>query len=131
MTRQATPAPQITNGLIQIGTIYFADGSTVVQRVDTSILRQIADAQRQSGGMLEIVGHASGRAKTFDQVRRSAINYKVSLSRAKSVGAALVGLGVPVSRLRMDGAGDSKQVYSEFTATGEAANRRVEIFLRR
>lgn len=128
---QPVPAPQTTSGLVQIATIYFADGSTVVQRVDTSILRQIAEAQKQSGGMLEIVGHASGRAKTFDAARRSAINYKVSLRRAKSVGAALVGLGVSPSRLQMDGAGDSKQVYSEFTAAGEAANRRVEIFLRR
>ncbi|MBT5663950.1 MAG: OmpA family protein [Rhodospirillaceae bacterium] len=125
------PAPQASSDLVQIATIYFADGSTVVQRVDTSILRQIADAQKQSGGMLAIVGHASGRAKTFDAARRSAINYEVSLRRAKSVGAALVGLGVPPSRLQMDGAGDSKQVYSEFTAAGEAANRRVEIFLRR
>ena len=128
---QPVSTPQPVNGLIQIASIYFADGSTVVQRADKSILGQIADAQKQSGGILEIVGHASGRANTFDAARRSAINYEVSLRRAKSVGAALVGLGVPPSRLRMDGVGDSKLVYSEFTRAGEAANRRVEVFLRR
>jgi outer membrane protein OmpA-like peptidoglycan-associated protein len=125
-----SPTPQVAKGLFKIGTIYFADGSTVVQRGDAPILQQIAGAQRQSGGSLEIIGHASGRVKTFDPVRRSRINHEVSLRRAKSVGAALVGLGVPVSQIRMDGAGDSKQLYAEYTAAGEAANRRVEIFLR-
>jgi len=128
---QPHPAPQVAKGLFKIGTIYFKDGSAVVQRSDVPILQQLAGAQRQSGGILEIVGHASGLVKTFDPVRRSSINYEVSLRRAKSVGTALVGLGVPVSQLRMDGVGDSKQLYSEYTPAGEAANRRVEIFLRR
>lgn len=130
-TPQPHPVPQAAKGLFKIGTIYFTDGSTVVQRSDAPILQQLAGAQRQSGGMLEIIGHASGRVKTFDPVRRSSINYEVSLRRAKSVGAALVGLGVPVSQLRMDGVGDSKQLYLEYTLAGEAANRRAEIFLRR
>jgi outer membrane protein OmpA-like peptidoglycan-associated protein len=113
----------------KIGSIYFSDGSTTVQQTDHSVLRQIANAQRLTGGLLEVVGHASGRVNTFDPNRRNAINFEVSIRRAKSVAAALVGLGVPASQLRVDGAGDSRQIYSEFTPAGEAANRRVEVFL--
>jgi outer membrane protein OmpA-like peptidoglycan-associated protein len=113
----------------KIGSIYFSDGSTSVQQTDQSVLRQIANAQHLTGGLLEVIGHASGRVNTFDPDRRNAINFEVSLRRAKSVAAALVGLGVPASQLRVDGAGDRRQIYSEFTPAGEAANRRVEVFL--
>ncbi|MBL4719718.1 MAG: OmpA family protein [Alphaproteobacteria bacterium] len=127
-----SPAPKASTANVapaQIASIYFGDGSTTVKRQDISILRQIANAQRLTGGLLELVGHASGRANTFDPVRRNSINYGVSVRRAKSVAAALVGLGVPTSQLRVEGVGDSRQIYSEFTAAGEAANRRVEVFL--
>ena len=138
VSRSAVPSPQkptprtrlATNSApAKIGSIYFSDGSTSVQRTDQSVLRQIANAQRLTGGLLEVVGHASGRVNTFDPDRRNAINFEVSLRRAKSVAAALVGLGVPASQLRVDGAGDRRQIYSEFTPAGEAANRRVEVFL--
>ena len=93
---QPVSTPQPVNGLIQIASIYFADGSTVVQRADKSILGQIADAQKQSGGILEIVGHASGRANTFDAARRSAINYEVR-EIGWSGSGRLGGASVPVA----------------------------------
>jgi len=114
---------------IKIGTIYFADNSKALQREDLNILRQVAEVQRSTGSLIRIVGHASGRARTFDATRRARINYEVSLDRAKSIAAALARMGVPPDRIQAEGAGDTAPIYAEYTASGEAANRRAELYM--
>ena len=94
-----------------------------------TILQQIAALHRNTGATIRIVGHASGRVRTFDPARRAQINYEVSLDRAKSVAAALVGMGVPEKSIQVEGAGDTAPIYAEYTAAGEAANRRAELFM--
>ena len=125
------PAPSLafTPGqTVQVATIYFTDGSTKLQRNDEAILREIAAAQRQTGNAVLIVGHASGRVRTFDPSRRHLINYQVSLDRAHAVAATLLNLGVPVGKIRVDGKGDTAPLYAEYSPTGEAANRRAELY---
>ncbi len=112
----------------KVATIYFLDGSTKLQRDDQVILSEIAAAQRQSGNSIRVVGHASGRVRTFDASRRHLINYQVSLDRAHAVAAALLGMGVPVGKLQVEGKGDTAPIYAEYSASGEAANRRTELY---
>jgi outer membrane protein OmpA-like peptidoglycan-associated protein len=114
---------------IKIGTIYFVDNSKALRRDDLTILRQVAEVQRRTGKIIRIVGHASGRVRTFDPARRARINFEVSLNRAKSIAAALAGMGVPADRIQAEGAGDTLPIYAEYTAAGEAANRRAELFM--
>lgn len=114
---------------VKIGTIYFADNSKALQREDLNILRQVAEVQRSTGRLIRIIGHASGRVRTFDAARRARINYEVSLDRAKSIAAALVRMGVPPDRIQAEGAGDTAPIYAEYTASGEAANRRAELYM--
>jgi type VI secretion system protein ImpK len=122
-------APLLQPGQVyKVATIYFPDGSTKLQRDDQSILGEIAAAQRQSGSAIKVVGHSSGRVRTFDAARRHLINYQVSLDRAHAVAAALLGMGVPVGKLQVEGKGDTAPIYAEYSATGEAANRRTEVY---
>lgn len=114
---------------VKAGTIYFADGSTKLLGADKRILSEIALAQRQTGSVIKVVGHASGRARTFDAARRHLVNYQVSLDRANAVAEALLQMGVPVGKLQVEGKGDTAPVYAEYTASGEAANRRAELYL--
>ena len=114
---------------VKVGTIYFADGSTKLLGADKRILSEIALAQRQTGSVIRVVGHASGRARTFDAARRHLVNYQISLDRANSVAAALLQMGVPVRKLQVEGKGDTAPVYAEYNASGEAANRRTELYL--
>ena len=113
---------------MKVATIYFQDGSTKLQGIDQAILREVASAQRQTGSAVRVVGHASGRVNTFDASRRHMINYQVSLDRAHAVAAALLSLGVPVGKLRVEGKGDTAPIYAEYSTAGEAANRRAELY---
>ena len=126
-TRQSAPSP--AGQPVKIGTIYFGDNSQKLHRDDLAILRQIAAVQHNTGAIIRIVGHASGRVRTFDRARRAQINFEVSLDRAKSVAAALVGMGVPAKSIQVEGAGATAPIYAEYTAAGEAANRRAELFM--
>ena len=101
----------------------------MLQSNDLTILRQVAAAQRSTGRIIRIVGHASGRVRTFDPALRARINYKVSLDRANSIASALVRMGVPTDRIQVEGAGDTAPIYAEYTATGEAANRRAVLYM--
>ena len=128
MTRQAPAAALAAGQTVQVATIYFTDGSTKLQRNDEAILREVAAAQRQTGSAVRVVGHASGRVRTFDASRRYMINYQVSLDRAHAVAAALLNLGVPVGKIQVEGKGDTAPLYAEYSPTGEAANRRTELY---
>ena len=128
-TRQPAPSLGPAGQTIKIGTIYFGDNSNKLQRDDLTILQQIAAVQRNTGATIRIIGHASGRVRTFDPALRARINYKVSLDRANSIASALVRMGVPTDRIQVEGAGDTAPIYAEYTAAGEAANRRAELFM--
>lgn len=56
-------------------------------------------------------------------------NRRLSLRRAIAVGDYLAGLGIDPERLVVRGYGDSEPLADNATATGRAANRRVELSL--
>nr|WP_137892497.1 TolC family outer membrane protein [Ramlibacter sp. 2FC] len=62
-----------------------------------------------------------------DSVGTDAYNQRLSLARAESVKAYLVGKGVDAKRIRTEGRGESQPVASNATAEGRAKNRRVDI----
>ena len=73
------PVPAFATGqTVKVATIYFQDGSTKLQGNDKEILNEVAKAQRQTGSAVRVIGHASGRVRTFDPSRRHMINYQVS-----------------------------------------------------
>ena len=64
-----------------------------------------------------------------DSVGSAASNLTLSRDRARSVGHALVEMGVDLDRLQLDGHGESTPVASNGDAAGRQLNRRVEVTL--
>ena len=127
----AQPAQPAASGAGQlVGLIYFGHGSAGLDDTDRDVLRQIVALQQQTGGRpLRVVGHASARTSVADPVKHRMANFDVSVNRAQRVANALVQLGASRDRVAVVGKADSEPVYHEFMPTGEAGNRRVEIFI--
>ena len=64
-----------------------------------------------------------------DNVGTEAVNKRISLQRAESVGNYLNGKGIAKSRLTMEGMGFDQPVADNDTEAGRAQNRRVEIYI--
>ncbi len=127
LEKLADATPARASELVAI--IYFAYGSTVLNRNDREVLHGVAELQKLHGGTVRVVGHASARTGTSDSVRHRLANFETSLQRANAVAAQLVRLGVTREKVAAEAKADSQPVYHEFTPTGEAGNRRTEIFL--
>ncbi len=111
------------------GIIYFAHGSSSLDANDRNILRDIVALSRERNASIRVVGHASARTRNIDPVEHQIANLEISQKRADSVAAALVQLGASRDRVRVEAQSDAQPVYHEFMPTGEAGNRRAEIFL--
>lgn len=111
------------------GVIYFANGSAALRGDDREVLRGIVALHRERGGRIRVIGHASGQAESGDALEHRLANFEMSLRRANAVTATLVALGVSRARLRTEARGDAQPIYDESTPTGEAGNRRAEIYL--
>lgn len=122
-TPAALPSGQL------IGLIFFGHGSTSLDAEDRQVLQQIIAIQRQMGRGIRVVGHASARTGMVDPAKHQVANFNVSLQRANNVAAELVRLGAGQGQVQVVAMADSVPVYHEFSATGEAGNRRVEIYL--
>jgi outer membrane protein OmpA-like peptidoglycan-associated protein len=124
----AEPAGRAGRGEL-VGVIYFLDGSTRVDARDRRVLGDIVLLQQQRGGVIRVVGHASRRPKSPDPAAHRLANFALSLDRARNVALALGELGAGAGDLQVVAASDSEPIYDESQPTGEAGNRRVEIFL--
>jgi outer membrane protein OmpA-like peptidoglycan-associated protein len=113
----------------QVGLIYFREGSSNLSSDDREVLKQIAEIQRANGGVVHVVGHASMRTTSTDYARHQEANLRVSESRAKVVAQQLMRYGVPEGAIQWAAAGDSQPLYSEVMPSGEAANRRAEVYI--
>jgi flagellar motor protein MotB len=113
-----------------VALIFFADGSAALTERDRSVLRDVLLVQKQQGGHLRVVGHASGSADSSDEARQK-LDYNISLARAKAVSGAFVKLGAPADAIAVSAVGAKEPMFAESAPTGEAGNRRVEIFLDR
>jgi len=123
-----TPPP--ANGAGErVAVIYFGHGSTGLNGQDRQVLRQVARIQQQRGGRLRVVGHASHRTATMSPVQHRIVNLDVSMARAEQVADALASFGVPRENIQVEARADSEPVYFEYMPTGEAGNRRAEVYL--
>jgi len=112
-----------------VGMIYFRDGSAKLSSDDRKVLKQIAEMQRTYGGVIRVVGHASMRTGSMDLASHQQANQRISEARANAVARHLTRLGVPSAAIQVSAVSDSQPVYSEAMPTGEAANRRAEVYL--
>ncbi len=129
-TASAVPGNAYAGASDLAGVIYFNHGSSGLDGNDRNILRDIANAQKARGGTVIVVGHASARTQNLDPNTHYEANLAMSQRRAAAVADALRSLGVSSSNLFVEARGAGEPVFQEVMPTGEAGNRRVEIFLR-
>ncbi len=121
--------PGMYNGSFQVATIQFGNGSAHLTPEDVRILREVINIHRQQGGVIRVVGHASSRTRNMVPEKHMAVNNKMSLARADTVGRELLKLGMPGDRLFVGGLSDTQPLYQEVMPSGEAGNRRTEIYV--
>ncbi len=121
--------PIEVGGTQLVAVIYFAHDSSQLNEDDRDVLRDVVALHKERGGRIHLIGHASARADTEDLVAQRMINLDLSLKRASQVADGLMGFGAQQEALLVEAKADSELVAEEATATDEAGNRRVEIFL--
>lgn len=122
----ALPLP---NGSTRVATIQFPNGSAALSAHDRKILSDVAKLQKQSNGVLRIVGHASQRTRNMPPSQHAVTNLKVSEKRANRVANILKQMGVSSDQVLVAAVGDNQPVFLEVMPSGEAGNRRAEIYL--
>ncbi|MEE8393928.1 MAG: OmpA family protein [Rhodospirillales bacterium] len=121
----------LTSGSVKVATIQFPNGSSRLDAASRRVLNDVSRLQRKGGGKVRVVGHASSRTRSMDPVRHKMVNYRISVDRAERVVSELRRLGVSQSDIILDAYSDSAPVYYEFMPSGEAGNRRAEIYIER
>lgn len=112
-----------------VGVIYFGHGSANLDSRDREVLGQVRRILEGTGGQLRVVGHASMRTGVMEPARHALANLEISRQRAAAVANELNRQGVPDSALAIEAMGAQQPVFFEFMPTGEAGNRRVEVYL--
>ncbi|MDA0787088.1 MAG: OmpA family protein [Proteobacteria bacterium] len=125
------PATASAGQGIQVATIQFNHSSSNLSARDRQIIATVASAQRSDNSDVRIVGHASSRTMQLPKARHEVANFQVSFKRANAVAQALIESGVPSNRVTVEAVSDDQPIYSEAMPTGEAGNRRTEIYFRR
>ncbi len=126
----AAVAPRLAAfGAELVAVIYFGHGSAQLDASDRGVLREVVALHRQRGGTIRVIGHASAHTEVVDQIGHRIANFEMSSMRANAVAAGLVALGAARDKVRAEAKGDAQPVFHEFMPTGEAGNRRTEIFL--
>ena len=126
---KGTPQPAPADPGELVGVVYFAERSTDLTQEARKVLEDIVLLQKQRGGVLRVVGHASGSQDPDDPVANQIDKLELSLNRAQNVASAMIDLGARRKALELTALSDTDPDYDETTSAGEAGNRRVEIFL--
>ena len=116
-------------GTVRVATILFENGSSRLRQRDRQILREVSAMHRDRGGQVRVVGHASSRTRNMDPVRHKLVNFQVSAARADAVARELARLGVSRDAIQVAAVGDEEPEYYEIMPSGEAGNRRADVFL--
>lgn len=112
-----------------VATIQFGHGSASLSESERRLLRQVVTLQRQNGGTLQVVGHASSRTADMSMDRHRMVNYVTSVRRAEAVARELRRLGAPDEAVQVVAQSDNQPIYREVMPSGEAGNRRAEVYL--
>ena len=115
----------------QVATIQFGRSSSRLDARDQQLIATVVSAHRQNGGNILVVGHASSGTAQLPKSRHEVVNFQVSFARANAVAQALIRNGVSPERVTVEAVADDQPIYSEAMPTGEAGNRRAEIYFLR
>jgi outer membrane protein OmpA-like peptidoglycan-associated protein len=107
--------------VVTLGDVLFATGKASLQGDSVRTMAKLADFfKRYPQRTAVIEGYT-------DSVGSDTSNQALSERRAQAVMAALVGQGVPATRLHSEGFGEARPAGSNDSADGRRMNRRVEV----
>lgn len=107
--------------VVTLGDVLFATGKATLQGDSVRTMAKLADFfKRYPQRTAVIEGYT-------DSVGSETSNQSLSERRAQAVMAALVGQGVPATRLHSEGFGEARPTGSNDSADGRRMNRRVEV----
>ncbi len=125
----ANGQPLLAPGSVKIATIHFNNGSSGLNQRDRLVLQKVAALQQQQGGVIRVIGHASSRTRAMDPLQHKMVNYNVSVARADNIAHELVRMGAAKNQIMVGAVSDSMPIYYEVMPSGEAGNRRAEIYI--
>ncbi len=125
----AQPMSPLSANSVRVATIRFENGSSKLSTRDRQILANVIRLKKERGGRIRVVGHASSRTRNTDPVKHKMINFRISVARADVIAKTLVRMGADRAQLEIDAISDSSPEFLEVMPTGEAGNRRAEIYL--
>jgi type VI secretion system protein ImpK len=108
------------------GDSLFLSGSTSIQPAMANVIERVAREVRRVNGDVVIVGHTDSTP-----INRPGLPNNVVLSekRAAQVASYFLAAGLPESKIKVEGVGNSQPLASDATPQGRAKNRRVEFFV--
>jgi outer membrane protein OmpA-like peptidoglycan-associated protein len=121
--------PLLNANSVKVATIHFSNGSSGLDVTDQRVLQKVAALLQEQGGLIRVIGHASSRTRAMDPVRHKMVNYNVSVSRADRIARELVRLGAAKNQIMIGAVSDTQPLYFEVMPSGEAGNRRAEIYI--
>lgn len=106
--------------LSRTGSINFAPSAAKLAASSTALLDSLYDiVSRCPDLVIEIGGHTDSQGK-------AAWNLRLSEQRANAVSGYLAGKGIPETRMKVTGYGETQPLVSNNTAQNRAKNRRIE-----
>jgi len=124
------PQGSVGSGTVQlVGVIFFTHNSAAMDARDQAVLGEIARLHQTYGGIVRVVGHASPSTGTQAENQGEMANLTISLDRATAVAQVLLASGVPATAIVAEARATGQPVNPAYLPTGEAGNRRAEIFL--
>ena len=128
------PSTQPANppkGALRVAVIQFPRAGVVIDEESLDVLSQVAAYAQQSRSGVWLFGFASQRIELASGGTAEESSRDVAARRVRAVAIALARGGVPIDRMKLITRGSTDPVYIESEPTGEAGNRRVEIYLTR
>lgn len=102
----------------------FVPGQAKLNPKIVPVLTKVADEINQVTGAVQVIGHSDNQPI---RTREFPNNQTLSEKRAAAAAQVLQDKGVPLSRLKVEGRGDTAPLADNATAAGRARNRRVDI----
>ena len=115
-------------GALKVAVIQFARAGQELDDAAMDVLVQVAAYAQQSRATVWLFGYASRRVELAAGGSARLASQSLSSGRVRAVALALIEAGVPADRIRLVARGARDPVYMETAGTGEAGNRRVEVY---